>query len=715
MKKLILGLSAAAILLASTVYVPDVSAVSAPSLKADSALIMTKDGSAVCGTGGAISAATLAAEFDGDVTVKDPAGAAVVDDNNVPTGSTVENGDGGSVKVLISGDANADGKINLGDVSTMLKSVARWTVDIAEDAADVDTNSKVNLADAATVLKYIAKWGVRLGNMKIVIDKAPQSAIAEDKDTVLWADHGTAKYERTVAESTGEYTYVINAAKNEAEGATVYISPSEDKADVTVSATDFVNCYGDTVETEAFAFYYHNMKESGYMPDALMPADSTYTSKVKAGESQGFYLRATTTEETEPGLYESTVSIKSEGKEIKKAKIYLNVWDFTLDDADAPRSSFGLDKMSTGGNHNIDGATDVERYNEMYKRYYDFLLEQRICAFTLPYNAESEEAEVYLNDPRMNSFVVYGTGYGGAMDATLDQLQARYAKMKDNPEWFKKAYFYCADEPYDGKPGDVYGEMSSTKALIDQYFPGGKQVVAVETGTHITRNYDGNFTKYWRETTDILCPKTYAFVPQKYYGVDIGNAGVWHFVQPELTRDYGTYADFAATCVAEEPNKESWWYFAGLPAEPLTTYHASADGMYVRMSGFQMFQEDVTGVLYYATTDYRGGNGNSVFNGYGLQYSSGLGFEAWGNGILMFSGMRYGIDGPIGSVRLDYIRDSFEDYMYLVMAERLIGEEKTNELLLKVTRDLVDFETDAAKMQAVRAEIAEAIMAEMAE
>jgi len=703
MKKFISGLGAAAILLTSSILSP-AAAADVPVLKADSTLVMAKDGSSVFGTGGTIKAADLAAEFDGAVTVKDPSGEAIAEDKNVPTGSTVEN-EGGAVKVLIAGDANSDGKINLTDVSTILKNAAKWTVDITMDAADADVSGKVNLADASTLLKYIAKWDVRLGNMKVVVDEGSQSAIAEDEGTIIWADHGTAKYERTVVESTGDYTYVINAAKNEAEGATVYISPSEDKTDVTVSATDFVNCYGDTVKTEAFTLYYHNMKESGYMPDALMPTDSTYVAKVKAGESQGFYLRATTTDETPAGLYESTVSIKAGGQEIKRAKIYLNVWDFTLDDADAPRSSFGLDKMAPARNHNIDGAADPERYNEMYKKYYDFLLDKRICAYVLPYNVETPEADVYINDPRVNSFVVYGTGYGGAMDATIEQLQARYEKLKDT-DAFGKAYLYCADEPYDGKPDDDYGDMQTTKDLIDEYFPGGKQVVPMETGTHIER-YDG-FIEYLRQTTDILCPKTYAYIPLEYYNsTEIGNADVWKFVQPDLTRDYGTYANFAEKMVKEE-GKEAWWYFAGLPAAPLTTYHASVDGMYVRMSGFQMYQENVTGVLYYATTDYL--NGNAVFNGYGLQYSSGLGFEAWGNGKLLFSGMRFGVDGPIGSVRLDYIRDSFEDYMYLVMAERSIGKEATDAILQKITRNLVDFDTDAAKMQAVRAELAEAIM-----
>lgn len=715
MKKIISGLSAVAMLLTSAMFAPASTAADIPVLRADSVLMMTKDGTSVCGTGGTITASALAAEFDGKVTVKDPVGNVIDGDMKVPAGSTVTN-DGGEMSVLISGDANADGSVNLTDVSAVLKKIAKWDVAVNEAAADPDNNTSVNLADASLILKYIAGWDVRLGYMKVIIDEEAQVAAAEDEGTVLWADHGTTKLERTEVISSDEYTYVINAAKNEAEGATVYISPDEDKTGITVSATDFINSYGETVETEVFTFYYHNMRDDGYMPDMLMPTDSTYEAKVSAGNSQGFYIKGTTTAETAAGLYESTVSIREGGAEIKKAKIYLNVWDFTLDDKDAPRSSFGLDK-SMASLHGV-SSDDPDGYNRIYKLYYDLLLENRICAYTLPYNAESDEADVYLNDPRMNSFVVYGTGYGGSMDATIDQLKARYEKMKDNPEWFEKAYFYCADEPYDAKndieisqgaPG-VYADMKNAKALIDQYFPGGKQVVPLETGTHITL-YDG-FMELYRETTDILCPKTYAFVPQKYYGADLRNGGVWQFNNTELAREYGTYADYADKLLAENGNKESWWYFAGLPAEPLTTYHATADGMYVRMSGWQMFQEDVTGVLYYAVNDYRGMN---PMQGFGMEYMTGVGVAAWGNGILVYSGARFGVDGPLGSVRIDYIRDSFEDYMYLRMAERTVGKEATDELVLKVTRDLVDFETDAAKMQAVRAEIAEAIMAGLAE
>lgn len=57
------------------------------------------------------------------------------------------------------GDANGDGKVNLGDVALILKDIAKWDVEV-DPLADFDGNGKVNLGDASLVLKYIAKWNV---------------------------------------------------------------------------------------------------------------------------------------------------------------------------------------------------------------------------------------------------------------------------------------------------------------------------------------------------------------------------------------------------------------------------------------------------------------------------------------------------------------------------------------------------------------------------
>ena len=62
----------------------------------------------------------------------------------------------------VPGDVNRDTKINLADVSLMLKYIAKWNVELDLDAADVTGDSKVNLGDVSLMLKYIAKWDVVL-------------------------------------------------------------------------------------------------------------------------------------------------------------------------------------------------------------------------------------------------------------------------------------------------------------------------------------------------------------------------------------------------------------------------------------------------------------------------------------------------------------------------------------------------------------------------
>lgn len=74
-----------------------------------------------------------------------------------------------TIPKIVYGDADGNSKINLGDVSLILKYIAKW--EIAEGTfnsvnADVDCNSKINLADVSMILKYIAKWDVTFGPKK---------------------------------------------------------------------------------------------------------------------------------------------------------------------------------------------------------------------------------------------------------------------------------------------------------------------------------------------------------------------------------------------------------------------------------------------------------------------------------------------------------------------------------------------------------------------
>ncbi len=66
------------------------------------------------------------------------------------------------VRVPNPGDATDDGKVNIADVSLILKHIAKWDVDLNTDNADVTDDGKINLADVSLLLKHIAKWDVVL-------------------------------------------------------------------------------------------------------------------------------------------------------------------------------------------------------------------------------------------------------------------------------------------------------------------------------------------------------------------------------------------------------------------------------------------------------------------------------------------------------------------------------------------------------------------------
>lgn len=61
------------------------------------------------------------------------------------------------------GDCNYDGKINLLDLLTVRKYLAKWNVTIDLTAADCNGDGKVNLLDLLAIRKYLAKWDIVLG------------------------------------------------------------------------------------------------------------------------------------------------------------------------------------------------------------------------------------------------------------------------------------------------------------------------------------------------------------------------------------------------------------------------------------------------------------------------------------------------------------------------------------------------------------------------
>jgi len=139
------------------------------------------------GFGGIPTAEMVVSQFEGDVKIIAAGEKEITGTAFVPADSAVMAGDEELAKVLVPGDASMDGKINLADVSAMLKKIAKWDNAISEASADLNNDGKLNLADVSTILKYIAKWDITLSKaavLEIVADGAANySILANDEAT----------------------------------------------------------------------------------------------------------------------------------------------------------------------------------------------------------------------------------------------------------------------------------------------------------------------------------------------------------------------------------------------------------------------------------------------------------------------------------------------------------------------------------------------------
>ena len=77
---------------------------------------------------------------------------------------------------------------------------------------------------------------------------------------------------------------------------------------------------------------------------------------------------------------------------------------------------------------------------------------------------------------------------------------------------------------------------------------------------------------------------------------------------------------------------------------------------------------------------------------------------------LLFPGEKFGFSGPCASWRLIQLRDGFDDFDYLSMAEELVGRDAVMKVVNKVTTGMLEYTADYKVVEAARDEIAKLIV-----
>ena len=497
---------------------------------------------------------------------------------------------------------------------------------------------------------------------------APQ----EDASVLMWFDHMTEKTFRDDILPSALNTYVIHMAGNSIENCQIFVAPTASDRNIRIEISDMVNEQGNVLKTQLLREHYAKVGND-WMPDALPPVNGSVS--VAKSTSQGFVLKVWADAQEPAGLYSATVNIydADTGDCIKTANVYTKIYDFSLDEKTALKTAIGMSPWSVYASYLNKGMEDKSS-EEIYKIYYDFMLENRISCYDLPYKLWDSRVTEYLDNPRVTSFSI-GAVNGG------DEAGA-YEILSQKQEWLDKGYFYYVDEP-------------TNVGLLNQLKTHGQKLAGTYPGYRMVSPFFTNLTiegmdqiSFMEPYTKIWCTKVFAFTPRAKSVI----SGAQFLTTKLQDEQYGSFAQRMAEQVAE--GDELWLYFCWEPNQPYANWLVTGDGTEPIVTVWQCKMTDATGLLYWGTTYWSADPFNDL--------RSTVITSVYGDGVLLFSGAEIGSYEPVSSFRLENIRLGIQDYQMLVMLEERVSANAADEMVSMVTTDVITYTNDDDYLHAVR-------------
>ena len=557
-----------------------------------------------------------------------------------------------------------------------------------------------------------------------------------------------------------ENAQVVLCADETKTGIRVSVSKFKNENGATIDASVFYQMYVTLSDVDTLGYYGATAENSfirnGEQPDPMVPANINGVPRatLNAGKSQAYYIRLKTTEDTEPGWYSAQFNVyNAEGQNVKTATVYAYVWDFVIDDATALKTSFFL-------------GNNTDKYGT-YQEYYDYLLENRMVAMDIP--GELNSSNPYLTNDRVNAIRVSALNGGNTNTykdayAQYPDYADIYADLSSMAEWEEikdKFYFYTIDEAMSDeqqqgivdhwarqgivKPkGSTVDDVIYASQLLENYWPDAAKVVPYHENHPYPYNVydkqtmatldpsllkDGTQAMIESESINIWCPQVYAFTPLSvieesgFAGNNVGTvrvrslsgsisgsirAGESYFNWEKV---FGEFKDRAisSNIVRNQngaDNNVLWAYCAGWNNSYTYANHLiESTGLQTKMLFWQLYQNDITGYLYYGTnnwTEYDGSNGNFVdTTTTGAQLASwktnkhpyASGYSIYGNGTLFYTASQGNLSKAdyIGSIRVEHIRDGIEEYQMLTMLEELKGNAAADAIVGSVSDNVARY------------------------
>lgn len=510
----------------------------------------------------------------------------------------------------------------------------------------------------------------------------------KDVNVKLWTELSTTKILRDIVyDSAVSSVMKYEMCKNEIEGAQLIITPQEgyEVGEFDVEVSELVGPDGAKISNDKIEIYlqkYINIYEKmtgnpnaqvGYHPDALLPFDKAveYHENTVSGVNQGLYITVETEADTVAGQYTGTVKVTVDGVAFY-APMQVTVWDFEISDEVHVRSLFDVwpDQLM---------YYELDRSTDMVRAYNEALLKYRVTGNRLPYETDEEYVEEAIKatqDVRCTAFML---PYYGAWDekvgSTLDFEKHMYyidlltQNSTEDCCLLDKAVFYPG-ALYDEPQMDASGEQNKRviyisgklQELYEEYY---EELVASGYFNDKSEEYQQHYYESLTGIPNMVTGPYNAAYPE---------GGVTYcplFDELHSQENRELYEEL------REQNGEVWWYGCVGPNYPYVTYHIDDNLVGSRILNYMMYDYNIDGNLYWCVNICRmleqGNTGNITrpVNPYEEVRRDTATGAINGDGYLFYPGLDYGIYGPIGTLRLEMIRDGNEEYEYLYELDKM--------------------------------------------
>lgn len=366
----------------------------------------------------------------------------------------------------------------------------------------------------------------------------------------------------------------------------------------------------------------------GWYPDALIPLDGKL--EVETGHNQGIWVKIYVPKGQPAGVYTGQITLHETGKPVR-IPVELTVWDFELTDESHAKTAFGIWGGPIQEAHGNVQGEEAWRYIE---KYYWASVEHRLTPGYLPIpdtdiDEYVERAPKFVNDPRVSAYrLPYYKDAQGEPDT--ERIKLLVDKLRERG-LLDKAYFYVSeiDEPVP-HPGasNHYDRVKAINEALQQAAPDVPHLVTIQPLEEL-----------------------------------LGHVDIW---TPEIDKFDDGFAE-----ERQAAGESVWWYTSVFPKHPFPSYHTDDDLVGTRLLAWMQRDYGVEGTLYWATTQFQ--KYDSAQKKYVSRdvWKDPLAFPgANGDGYLFYPGTEIGIDGPVGTIRLEVLRESMEDYEYLWQYEQ---------------------------------------------